>query len=44
LVVRGREANTQIQSFKILQTPAPPPNFRVLPNVVNTPATFSAGF
>jgi len=31
LVIRGREANVQLQNFAILQIPLPPQNLRILP-------------
>jgi hypothetical protein len=42
VIFRGREANAQLQSFSILQLPAPPQNLRVLPTVVPS-ASYSMG-
>ena len=42
VIFAGREANTQLQGFSILQLPTAPQNLRVLPTVVGAP-TFSVG-
>lgn len=31
LIIRGREANVELENFSILQIPSPPPNLRILP-------------
>jgi hypothetical protein len=42
IIIAGREANTQLQSFSLIQLPSTPQNLHVMPTVVNAP-TFSAG-
>ena len=43
IIFAGREANTQLESFSILELPATPQNLRILPNVSGTAPSFSAG-
>jgi hypothetical protein len=41
IIIAGREANTELQSFSLLELPATPQNLRVMTTVSNAP-TFSA--
>jgi hypothetical protein len=43
IVFAGREANTQLQSFSLIQLPATPQNLRVLSTVMGNAPSFSAG-
>ena len=43
IIFAGREANTQLQSFSLLQLPATPQNLRVLSTVMGNAPSFSAG-
>ena len=43
IIFAGREANTELESFSILELPATPQNLRVLPTVAGNAPSFSAG-
>jgi hypothetical protein len=43
IIFAGREANTELESFSLLQLPATPQNLRVLSTVMGNAPSFSAG-